>query len=89
MISYILWDESAELLTRRLQEQFAISNTLNGRSYDLSVSVGVAHFGDDDRYSIEELMAQADHAMYEDKRRKPSRQNYPREFSRPRMEAVA
>ncbi|HEY0347273.1 MAG TPA: diguanylate cyclase [Pyrinomonadaceae bacterium] len=89
VLAAITQDESAELLTRRLQEQFAISNTLNGRSYDLSVSVGVAHFGDDDRYSIEELMAQADHAMYEDKRRKPSRQNYPREFSRPRMEAVA
>ena len=89
VLAAIAQDESAELLTRRLQEQFAISNTLNGRSYDLSVSVGVAHFGDDDRYSIEELMAQADHAMYEDKRRKPSRQNYPREFSRPRMEAVA
>ncbi|HEX7722680.1 MAG TPA: diguanylate cyclase, partial [Pyrinomonadaceae bacterium] len=88
-LAAITQDESAELLTRRLQEQFAISNTLNGRSYDLSVSVGVAHFDDDDRYSIEELMAQADHAMYEDKRRKPSRQNYPREFSRPRMEAVA
>jgi len=72
-----------------LKDQFSISNTLNGRPYDLSVSVGVAHFEDDDRYSIEDLMAQADRAMYEDKRRKPSRQSYPRELSRPRMEAVA
>src|SRR5947207_9803186 len=75
VLAAIAQDESAELLTRRLQEQFGISNTLNGRPYDLSVSVGVAHFGDDDRYSIEDLMAQADRAMYEDKRRKPSRQN--------------
>src|SRR5438045_1995714 len=76
-LAAIARDESAELLTRRLQEQFGISNTLNGRPYDLSVSVGVAHFEDYDRYSIEDLMAQADHAMYEDKRRKPSRPNYP------------
>jgi diguanylate cyclase (GGDEF)-like protein/PAS domain S-box-containing protein len=89
VLAAITQDESAELLTRRLQEQFGISNTLNGRPYDLSVSVGVAHFEDDDRYSIEDLMAQADRAMYEDKRRKPSRQNYPRQFSRPRIEAVA
>jgi diguanylate cyclase (GGDEF)-like protein/PAS domain S-box-containing protein len=90
VLAAITQDESAELLTHRLQEQFAVSNTLHGRPYDLSVSVGVAHFGDDDRYSIEELMAQADHAMYEDKRRKPSRQNYSRQqFSRPLMEAVA
>ena len=89
VLAAITQDESAELLTRRLQEQFGISNTLNGRPYDLSVSVGIAHFEDDDRYSIEDLMAQADRAMYEDKRRKPSRQNYPREFSRPRIEAVA
>ena len=89
VLAAITQDESAELLTSRLQEQFGISNTLNGRPYDLSVSVGVAHFGDDDRYSIEELMAQADRAMYEDKRRKPSRQNYPRQFNRPLMEAVA
>lgn len=90
VLAAITQDESAELLTHRLQEQFAVSNKLHGRAYDLSVSVGVAHFGDDDRYSIEELMAQADHAMYEDKRRKPSRQNYSRQqFSRPLMEAVA
>ena len=89
VLAAIAQDESAELLTGRLQEQFGISNTLNGRPYDLSVSVGVAHFEDGDRYSIEDLMAEADRAMYEDKRRKPSRQNYPRQFTRPRIEAVA
>jgi GGDEF domain-containing protein len=49
--------------------------------------MGVANF-DDDRYSIEDLMAQADRAMYEEKRRKPSRQTYRAQF-RPRIEAVA
>jgi diguanylate cyclase (GGDEF)-like protein/PAS domain S-box-containing protein len=81
-------DEGAEPLTDRLQEQFRASNALRTRAYDLSVSVGVANF-EDDRYSIEELMAQADRAMYEEKRRKPSRHTYRAQFTRPRIEAVA
>jgi diguanylate cyclase (GGDEF)-like protein/PAS domain S-box-containing protein len=81
-------DEGAESLTDRLQEQFAASNGLRSRPYSLSVSVGVAHF-EDDRYSIEDLMAQADQAMYEEKRRKPSRYAYRPQFTRPRIEAVA
>ena len=81
-------DEEAEVVTDRLQEQFRASNALRSRPYNLSVSVGVANF-DDDRYSIEELMAQADHAMYEEKRRKPSRYTYRPQFVRPRIEAVA
>src|SRR5256714_1595572 len=88
-LAAIARDESAELMTHRLQEQFGISNELNSRPYNLSVSVGVAHFEDDDRYSIEDLMAQADRAMYEDKRRKPSRQNESRQFIRPQIAAVA
>jgi diguanylate cyclase (GGDEF)-like protein/PAS domain S-box-containing protein len=81
-------DEGAESLTDRLQEQFRASNALRMRAYDLSVSVGVANF-ESDRYSIEELMAQADRAMYEEKRRKPSRHTYRAQFTRPRIEAVA
>jgi len=77
----------AQSLTDRVQEQFRASNALRARPYNLSVSVGVANF-DDDRYSIEDLMAQADRAMYEEKRRKPSRQTYRAQF-RPRIEAVA
>jgi GGDEF domain-containing protein len=71
-----------------LQEQFRASNALRMRAYDLSVSVGVANF-ESDLYSIEELMAQADRAMYEEKRRKPSRHTYRAQFTRPRIEAVA
>jgi diguanylate cyclase (GGDEF)-like protein/PAS domain S-box-containing protein len=81
-------DEGAESLTDRLQEQFRASNALRMRAYDLSVSVGVANF-ESDLYSIEELMAQADRAMYEEKRRKPSRHTYRAQFTRPRIEAVA
>ena len=81
-------DEDGEMVTRRLQEQFRASNALRARPYNLSVSVGVANF-EEDRYSIEELMAQADHAMYEEKRSKPSRYTYRTQVIRPRIEAVA
>ena len=82
-------DEGAESLTDRLQEQFDAHNALSSRPYSLSVSVGVANF-EDDRYTIEELMAQADRAMYEEKRGKPStRYTHRAQYSRPRIEAVA
>jgi diguanylate cyclase (GGDEF)-like protein/PAS domain S-box-containing protein len=81
-------DEGAESLTERLQEQFDAYNALRSRPYNLSVSVGVANF-EDDRYTIEDLMAQADRAMYEEKRRKPSRYSYRAQYVRPRIEAVA
>ena len=81
-------DEGAESLTDRLQEQFDAHNALGTRPYGLSVSVGMANF-EDDRYTIEDLMAQADRAMYEEKRRKPSRYSYRGQFTRPRIEAVA
>jgi len=81
-------DEGADSLTDRLQEQFRASNALRTRPYNLSVSVGVANF-EDERYSIEDLMAQADRAMYEEKRRKPSRYVPRNQFTRPRIEAVA
>jgi hypothetical protein len=35
------------------------------------------------------LMARADRAMYEDKRRKPTREVLPSTFARPQIEAVA
>lgn len=82
-------DESPESLSMRLQENFDASNALRNRPYNLAVSVGIAHFDDEQNHTIEELMAQADRAMYEDKRRKRSRNNFTPQFVRPRIEAVA
>lgn len=82
-------DESPESLSMRLQENFDASNALRNRPYNLAVSVGIAHFDDEQNHSIEELMAQADRAMYEDKRRKRSRDNFTPQLVRPRIEAVA
>jgi diguanylate cyclase (GGDEF)-like protein/PAS domain S-box-containing protein len=81
--------EEAETLTRRLQDKFTVNNNRRHRPYDLSISVGLAHFDDDENHSIEELMARADRAMYEDKRRKSSRQIPSPSFGKPRIEAVA
>ena len=82
-------EEEAESITLRLQEKFSASNKRRNRLYDLAISVGLAHFDDEETHSIEELMARADQAMYEDKRRKRSRQVVAPTFIRPRIEAVA
>jgi diguanylate cyclase (GGDEF)-like protein/PAS domain S-box-containing protein len=82
-------DEDAESLTQRLQEKFSANNKRRNRLYDLSISVGLAHFDDAANHSIEELMARADQAMYEDKRQKRSRQLKPPTFVKPRIQAVA
>jgi len=82
-------DESAESLSQRLQVNFDASNASKIRPYNLALSVGIAHFDDKQNHSIEELMAQADRAMYEDKRRKRSRGSFTPQLIRPRIEAVA
>src|SRR2546423_994510 len=65
-------DETAELLASRLEERFAAHKSSPGRRYQVSMSVGVVHFNPCET-SIEEVTAQADRAMYEDKRRKRAR----------------
>lgn len=83
-------EESPESLTLRLQEKFSACNSLRNRPYDLSISIGVVHFeADDEESSIEELMARADRAMYEDKRQKVSREILVPEVSNQGIEAVA
>ena len=82
-------EEAADSLTLRLQQEFSASNSRRNRPYDLSISVGLAQFDREEKHSIEELMARADRAMYEDKRRKRSRDVLAPVFVRPRLEAVA
>jgi diguanylate cyclase (GGDEF)-like protein len=82
-------EEEAESITTRLQQNFRANNRRRMNPYDLSISVGLAHFDDAENHSIEELMARADQAMYEDKRRKTSRQLPPPTLVKPRIEAVA
>ncbi len=83
-------DETAELLISRLQEKLSASNAQRVRPYDLSVSIGVANVDAESRRSIEELLVQADQAMYANKRHKRSRETLVPEFGKaPRIEAAA
>jgi diguanylate cyclase (GGDEF)-like protein len=60
-------NQSQEVLLRRLEKNLKKSNASESR-YELSLSVGVARFDPQRAISLGELMAQADEAMYEQKR---------------------
>jgi len=58
----------AEVLTARLQENLEAHNVKGDLRYELSLSVGLAHYDPEHPCSIDELVARADRAMYERKR---------------------
>lgn len=62
--------ESAEWLAQRLREGVSVENASTHEPFRLSASVGVARSMGDDKVSLEDLMAQADAAMYREKRAK-------------------
>jgi diguanylate cyclase (GGDEF)-like protein/PAS domain S-box-containing protein len=57
-------------LISRLQQKFSDFNLLKTMPYDISISIGVAMLDAEQNQSIEDLLAQADKAMYKDKRRR-------------------
>jgi two-component system cell cycle response regulator len=62
---------SADAICRRLQMN--LTNCVGADSpYKLSLSVGVAHFDPGEPATLQELMKQADTALYQDKRKKRS-----------------
>ncbi len=61
-----------EKLMARLKEKFDNYNALRLCPYDLSISVGLAQLDPEASQSMEDLMAAADAAMYENKRSKKS-----------------
>ena len=63
-------DESAELLVARLREHVADFNESSPEPYQLSVSVGMAHQDDDPGLRLDDMVSQADAAMYLEKRGK-------------------
>jgi two-component system, cell cycle response regulator len=60
----------AEKIVTNLQENLKKYNTQTNSRYKISLSVGVAYFDPDEGASIEDLMEQADTALYEQKRKK-------------------
>jgi len=65
-------ENSAEAFVNRLGEHLRELNSGGARSYDLSLSVGVAHYEPEKPCTIDELLAQADSLMYKHKRAKRS-----------------
>ena len=82
-------DESAESLMDRLQQKIALANAQRNRPYDLSISIGVAHYDPDEACTIEELMGRADRVMYEEKRKKRNLQPVKLRLESRRIEAAA
>ena len=62
-----------ERLISRLEQKFENYNSLELAPYKLSISIGVARLDSGGTQSMEDLMALADVAMYENKRRKQVR----------------
>ena len=62
-------DETKDLLTKRLNVILDACNRPDKR-YQLSLSVGISHYDPGHPVSLDELMAQADTLMYEQKRGK-------------------
>ncbi len=69
-------DGGVESLVARLEERFDNYNMTHDRNYRLSLSIGVALVRTDGDQSMEDLMARADAAMYENKREKKNRVQY-------------
>jgi diguanylate cyclase (GGDEF)-like protein/PAS domain S-box-containing protein len=63
-------DETGDVLINRLHNTLNDYNRPEGRKYKLSLSTGIAHYDPEKPSSLDELMAQADILMYEEKRNK-------------------
>ena len=63
-------EDGVENLIARLEQKFENYNALKNSPYQLSISLGVAQLDSDGTQTMEDLMALADLAMYENKRRK-------------------
>jgi diguanylate cyclase (GGDEF)-like protein len=61
-------EDSAEVVQRRLRRNVDACNAQDGRRFKLSLSVGIARFRAEQACSIEEMVAQVDARMYEEKR---------------------
>jgi len=63
-------DETRDILMMRLHNTLDDYNRPEGRKYQLSLSIGIAHYDPETPLTLDELMAQADEMMYEEKRKK-------------------
>ncbi len=68
-------DENDELPITRLSRNIGDYNAQSSQQYQLSVSVGAAHFDPEYPISIDELLSKADTSMYAEKRKKRKQQH--------------
>lgn len=68
-------DEHAEQVIDRIQGRIAEHNSTSEKPYDIACSIGVAPLRVDDGRSIEQLIAEADEAMYAEKKKRKSERN--------------
>jgi two-component system cell cycle response regulator len=60
-------DESSELLVERLRESIDDFNESSPEPYQLSISIGMSHHDDDLRVRLDDMVDEADNAMYREK----------------------
>jgi diguanylate cyclase (GGDEF)-like protein len=63
--------DCVDTVINRLQKALEIYNLQSSRGYKISLSIGIAFYDPECPCTIEELLAQADTSMYEQKRRSP------------------
>ncbi|XP_060084996.1 probable diguanylate cyclase DgcC [Ylistrum balloti] len=63
-------DQTEELVRDRLQAMLTRHNTQKRRDYDLKMSIGFSRFEPGSSRPIQELLKEADEAMYQDKRKR-------------------
>jgi diguanylate cyclase (GGDEF)-like protein len=66
-------DSSVETLRARLEKSIENYNTIRNHIFRLSISIGIMYYKQEFSYSLDELLAQADKMMYEQKRHKLNR----------------
>ena len=62
--------ETPDLVRARLASRIAELNARPGRPYDLSLSIGIAHFAASPMPELEEMLAEADRELYAEKRKR-------------------
>lgn len=63
-------DESSASLVERIRERVVDFNESTPEPYQLSVSIGMSHHDDDPKVRLDDMVSEADAAMYEEKRDK-------------------
>ena len=61
---------STRAIIERIKNKLSEFNSKKSRNYDLSLSIGVAHYSPESPCSIDELLDRADRSMYEHKQQK-------------------